>query len=579
MELDLEEQPTIPPVAIDIKVHNLNSIDVLEATFQATLQLHVVWRLPHQLWGVLADANTGEEVRAELNAVGEWPRFVLRGLESFRERKIQVSLIGKKTLPSGRRKFRSIALPFVQSSDYEAGNVTAEAPPLEPTPKEGTSQAPIRGAQRFSLDTQLSSATLMGTQSAPMLIKDEVFVSLKINYTDAEISTSAIGDEEADIGVGALYHPFDCHRIVFAVDLDAPPQSIAHWPESPAFSAGWAGWAWYEGAELLASVNSTSALLQHATQESAQTNATNARNPQSAWNGRVAPAPPTEASNSESNQRLSRTAPGKMADADRQQVRSLLSIKSDSSGFLTRDISHSSFHLSMSRLFAMGQNKKGRSIIRREWRRVGEPDFWPREQDFVRGEVESPVTCEFYTELERIAPLSLFVSELFKPFLLVVLGSLKYAVPIDEVADRASVDFVLLLIFYEASDVGLPGVFDLLDVYTSTCFIILFISTFETFAAHELNWHSDYFVLAALSSIFVAFNLLYISGIAFMRTSRHKQARTHHSTWKRRPKIQPLPKKLRIVFSSTTDLLSFNQETNQPASVGPEPLTEDKEVL
>ena len=49
--------------------------------------------------------------------------------------------------------------------------------------------------------------------------------------------------------MGALLHPFDSHRIVFAVDLDAPSHSIAHWPEDPAFTAGWPGWAWYEDPE------------------------------------------------------------------------------------------------------------------------------------------------------------------------------------------------------------------------------------------------------------------------------------------------------------------------------------------
>lgn len=244
-----------------------------------------------------------------------------------------------------------------------------------------------------------------------------------------------------------------------------------------------------------------------------------------------------------------------------------------------RDISQSSFYLTATRLFSK-QNKftKGRSVIRREWRRVGEPEFWPRRSDFISGDVEAPNTCEFYLELERVAPLSLFVSELFKPFLLVVLGSLKYAVPIDEVADRASVDFVLLLIFYEASDVGLEGVFDLLDVYTSTCFVILFISTFETFAAHELEWTRDYIVLWTLSAVFLIFNIVYVIGIGMYRRFRHRQAKKEARHHRRRPKIEPLPKKLRIVpwaesggFSVSVNGLGSSES---PAAFTVDPLDE-----
>ena len=67
------QAPHIPPIAIDIKVYSLSQIDVLEAAFQATLQIHVIWQLPQELWHVLADATTGDEIRAELYAIGEWP--------------------------------------------------------------------------------------------------------------------------------------------------------------------------------------------------------------------------------------------------------------------------------------------------------------------------------------------------------------------------------------------------------------------------------------------------------------------------------------------------------------------------
>ena len=77
-------------------------------------------------------------------------------------------------------------------------------------------------------------------------------------------------------------------------------------------------------------------------------------------------------------------------------------------------------------------------------------------------------------------PLNKLLSELVKPCTLTCLLLVKFAVPIDEPADRLSVDFVLLLCFTQSGDVGLESVFDLLDVYSLLCFGILSLSTLWT---------------------------------------------------------------------------------------------------
>lgn len=65
------------------------------------------------------------------------------------------------------------------------------------------------------------------------------------------IVSHEIGDLEADLGVGSMFHPFDSHRLVFAVDFEPPSESTVHWPIRKAFSSGFEGWAWNETGESL----------------------------------------------------------------------------------------------------------------------------------------------------------------------------------------------------------------------------------------------------------------------------------------------------------------------------------------
>merc|ERR1712070_467437 len=127
---------------------------------------------------------------------------------------------------------------------------------------------------------------------------------------------------------------------------------------------------------------------------------------------------------------------------------------------------------------------------------------------------------------EHDAPILLIFQEIFKPMILVVLGMVKYKVPVDEVADRASIDFVLLLVLYEASDVGLPGVFDLLDWYTHFCLFLLWLSALETFYAEEffgadgddLSTASDMDFLILLQYLFVLGNVVFGAAVYYFKS-------------------------------------------------------------
>ena len=124
---------------------------------------------------------------------------------------------------------------------------------------------------------------------------------------------------------------------------------------------------------------------------------------------------------------------------------------------------------------------KKRSFSYEECNRARSKEELKALKEEVAKEQATPVAAvRFVAVIKREPPIGLFISELFKPCLLTWLLLTKFAIPIDEAADRASVDFVLLLCFSASDDVGLESVFDLLDVYTTLCFGLLFLSTVWT---------------------------------------------------------------------------------------------------
>ena len=134
----------------------------------------------------------------------------------------------------------------------------------------------------------------------------------------------------------------------------------------------------------------------------------------------------------------------------------------------------------------------------------------------IAKEQATPVAAvQFVAVVKRDGvPLTTLVSELIKPCTLACLLLVKFAVPIDEPADRLSVDFVLLLCFTQSGDVGLESVFDLLDVYCLGCFVLLSLSTVWTGVAQIADrnfpsWATDEFMFWVFFALLIVFHIVY----------------------------------------------------------------------
>lgn len=134
--------------------------------------------------------------------------------------------------------------------------------------------------------------------------------------------------------------------------------------------------------------------------------------------------------------------------------------------------------------------KAGDADYRREFRYCGEKVAFTSDVapigHTMRVEIDK-VGTEFAASFEIVrvtkwfgwgvgTPLSL---QLLQPVLTVILASIKYQIPVFDVADRASVDITLLLVL-SIGEVGFQGVVDWIDHYHTMCFIVMAITTFET---------------------------------------------------------------------------------------------------
>jgi hypothetical protein len=236
-------------ISTDLKLNSLSDVDILTGTFNVSMRATFVWRLPKGLWPAICTTeenggpDTGSEVAHALETLHQWPRFEFRGINEYRDRKVEVELLAKKD-----RSFRGLHLPLTEpimsqrtsgvptpaagfyEEEQEQEQEQEETVVLSAAPGDEKDQVPANGGMlpppnRRPVLAPTSSEMSTGTQRRPSKASfgtngnglqfalrgtsnfggsmlspdDEVFVKLKLTWVGAIVETSDLGDQSCKV--------------------------------------------------------------------------------------------------------------------------------------------------------------------------------------------------------------------------------------------------------------------------------------------------------------------------------------------------------------------------------------------